>query len=155
MEGDPVTLDINPDDIQNATDLLWLYNGEAKLIGKIDRERDTSSIPGNDDERFRGRLKLDPQNGSLTISDVRITDSGLYKLEMSSKFGTPYMTFNVTVRAKNETTAATSPAAPSTSAAPTVPESCQRSHWKITGPLLKVLVLVLGLVLVLVVCWII
>ncbi|XP_043078892.1 uncharacterized protein LOC122327529 isoform X2 [Puntigrus tetrazona] len=45
--------------------------------------------------RFGDRLKLD-QTGSLTVTDTRTTDSGLYKLATVSR-ETSYMDYNVTV----------------------------------------------------------
>ncbi|XP_056615517.1 uncharacterized protein LOC130430426 [Triplophysa dalaica] len=114
-EGESVTLHINPDEIQNSSDLLWMFNDEETFLAKIDRETNQTSIPGNNDERFRNRLQMDDQTGSLTITDVRTTDSGLYKLQISSSSGISYKRFYVTVT-----------------------EPSQTSHWMITGPVLSI-----------------
>ncbi|XP_052394838.1 uncharacterized protein LOC127942870 [Carassius gibelio] len=81
-EGESVTLD--PAVMKNPSDLMtWYFN--YTFIAKING--DPSKICRDDqcedaDERFRGRLKLDPQTGSLTITNTRTTDSGLYHLEI-------------------------------------------------------------------------
>ncbi|XDV23457.1 hypothetical protein PO909_028031, partial [Leuciscus waleckii] len=51
------------------------------------------------DERFRDRLKLDEKTGSLTITNTRTTDSGLYTVT-SSRTETPLNTFNLTIYAR-------------------------------------------------------
>ncbi|ROL55110.1 hypothetical protein DPX16_0805 [Anabarilius grahami] len=48
-------------------------------------------------EGFRDRLKLDHQTGSLTITNTRNTDSGLYELRSISSSSSTDKTFNVTV----------------------------------------------------------
>lgn len=96
-EGESVNLPIKPDETQSAFLLLWFFNDETKFIARMDRSPPNISIPGNNDERFRNRLKVDGQTASLTISDVRRTDTGLYKLEIISSSGNQFKTFNVTV----------------------------------------------------------
>ncbi|XP_058617576.1 uncharacterized protein LOC131531041 [Onychostoma macrolepis] len=55
-------------------------------------------------EKFRDRLKLDTQTGSLTIRDIRTTDSGLYELKIiSSSNNTSEKSFNVTVNGVSAT----------------------------------------------------
>uniref|UniRef100_A0A8C1RRR8 Immunoglobulin domain-containing protein n=1 Tax=Cyprinus carpio TaxID=7962 RepID=A0A8C1RRR8_CYPCA len=48
-------------------------------------------------ERLRDRLKLDHQTGSLTIRDIRTTDSGLYQLQIISSNSISKKIFSITV----------------------------------------------------------
>ncbi|XP_016377118.1 uncharacterized protein LOC107715476 [Sinocyclocheilus rhinocerous] len=81
MEGDSVTL---------YTGLIKSQQERMKWYFHVDRiaeiTGDQSKICTDDQckERFRDRLKLDHQTGSLTITNTRITDSGLYKLLINS-----------------------------------------------------------------------
>ncbi len=92
-EGESVTLEID-----DTTDdqIRWRFGHNNNiLIAQINRQNNTV----NDDAlggRFRDRLKLDHQTGSLTITDTRTTDSGLYEVKISST-QTPLNTFNLTV----------------------------------------------------------
>ncbi|XP_016366828.1 uncharacterized protein LOC107707348 isoform X2 [Sinocyclocheilus rhinocerous] len=81
-EGESVTLD--PGVIKNTNYLMTWYFNET-LIAEI--ARDPSKISTDDefedaDGRFRDRLKVDHQTGSLTIMNTREPDSGLYRLEI-------------------------------------------------------------------------
>uniref|UniRef100_A0A8C1YE05 Immunoglobulin domain-containing protein n=1 Tax=Cyprinus carpio TaxID=7962 RepID=A0A8C1YE05_CYPCA len=51
----------------------------------------------NGTDRFRDRLNLDHQTGSLTIMNIRNTDSGLYKLQINSNRFTIKRSFSVIV----------------------------------------------------------
>ncbi|XDV22791.1 hypothetical protein PO909_027608, partial [Leuciscus waleckii] len=83
-EGDPVTL--NTDVITNQQDLIiWFYNDiRIALITGDQRDICTDVQCNEGTERFRGRLKLDHQTGSLIIMNTRNTDSGVYKLWINS-----------------------------------------------------------------------
>ncbi|KTG47831.1 hypothetical protein cypCar_00045019 [Cyprinus carpio] len=95
MEGDSVTLTPNDADIMGENLIMWTF-GHNSLIAKINRKDSKRQFF---DERFRDRLKLD-QTGSLTITNTRITDSGLYQVLCTSK-DTPVSIFNITVYVVN------------------------------------------------------
>uniref|UniRef100_A0A8C1Z1Z8 Immunoglobulin domain-containing protein n=1 Tax=Cyprinus carpio TaxID=7962 RepID=A0A8C1Z1Z8_CYPCA len=80
-EGESVTLDTpgvkNPNDVRT-----WCFNDS--LIAEITGEQTHICTDVHCDERFRDRLELDNQTGSLTITNTRTTDSGFYKLKIKS-----------------------------------------------------------------------
>ncbi|ROL41340.1 hypothetical protein DPX16_6738 [Anabarilius grahami] len=90
MEGDSVTLNT---EVQKYMLIQWMFG--STRIAEIDRLTQTNSTYDGPAERFRDRLKLD-QTGSLTITNTRTTDSGLYTVTVISK-ETSYVSFNVTV----------------------------------------------------------
>ncbi len=95
LEGDSVTLQINVTEIQTDDEIEWKFGTNRSLIAKMYGV--TSTIFNGPDERFKNRLKLDHQTGSLTITDTRTTDSGLYEVEISRSSSEDKHRFNVTV----------------------------------------------------------
>ncbi|XP_057181425.1 natural killer cell receptor 2B4-like [Triplophysa rosa] len=90
MEGDSVTLHTHLTHIQRDDLIQWKFAPQGTLIAQIHNQRV---------KYFRDRLKLDCQTGSLTITNITSTDSGLYKLQISRRTGPSYKRFNVTVYA--------------------------------------------------------
>ncbi|MGL4584377.1 MAG: hypothetical protein ACRCVU_15530 [Flavobacterium sp.] len=89
MEGDYVTLHTDITEIQTDDQILWMFGPKEtriaeiyNLIIKIFKSK---------------RLMLNNQTGSLTITNITITNSGLYKLQTISSRGTSYKTFDITV----------------------------------------------------------
>uniref|UniRef100_A0A8C1SRY4 Ig-like domain-containing protein n=1 Tax=Cyprinus carpio TaxID=7962 RepID=A0A8C1SRY4_CYPCA len=75
MEGDSVTLNTDLTEIHQNEDILWYFGPKMDLVAKI---FSTYDVP---DGRFRDRLKLDHQTGSLTITNTTIKHAGPYKVE--------------------------------------------------------------------------
>ncbi|XP_016366810.1 uncharacterized protein LOC107707333 [Sinocyclocheilus rhinocerous] len=80
-EGESVTLD--PGVIKNPNDVMTWYCNDT-FIAEITGDQSKICTDDQCEERFRDRLKLDHQTGSLTIRDIRTTDSGLYRLVIIS-----------------------------------------------------------------------
>uniref|UniRef100_A0A673JJF9 Immunoglobulin domain-containing protein n=1 Tax=Sinocyclocheilus rhinocerous TaxID=307959 RepID=A0A673JJF9_9TELE len=92
-EGESVNLD--PGVIKHPNDVMtWYFNGS--LMAENTGDQSKICTVEQCDERFRDRLKLDHQTGSLTIMNTRITDSGAYELKInSSRFNISRNAFGV------------------------------------------------------------
>uniref|UniRef100_A0A8C1V608 Ig-like domain-containing protein n=1 Tax=Cyprinus carpio TaxID=7962 RepID=A0A8C1V608_CYPCA len=98
MEGDSVSLNTDVTEIHEDDDILWNFG--AKKIAEINRATGIF-ITYEDvlDGRFRDRLQLDKQTGSLTITNTRTQHAGLYELEIrGAKLS--LKTFSVSVYAR-------------------------------------------------------
>ncbi|XP_050959681.1 uncharacterized protein LOC127161083 [Labeo rohita] len=98
MEGDSVTLETGVTEIQTRDLITWTFGHPETHIAQIIKEDGIFSVSDGPDGRFRDRLKLDHQTGSLTITNTRTTHSGLYTLNIKSTKQTIYR-FNVSVYA--------------------------------------------------------
>ncbi|XDV23862.1 hypothetical protein PO909_028237, partial [Leuciscus waleckii] len=98
MEGDSVTLNTGVNTTRQD-DFRWYYNSIriAQINGDINKTC-TDVKCDNGTERFRDRLKLDHQTGSLTIMNITITDAGEYTLNIFSSSKNSGKIFNVTVQ---------------------------------------------------------
>ncbi|XP_026106631.1 titin-like [Carassius auratus] len=95
MGGDSVTL--NTDIKTNQNDRIKWFYGDTR-IAQITGDLICTDVECNEDtERFRDRLKLDHQTGSLTIRNFRNTDAGEYKLQIISSSSSSVKSFSVTV----------------------------------------------------------
>uniref|UniRef100_A0A8C1YWZ9 Ig-like domain-containing protein n=1 Tax=Cyprinus carpio TaxID=7962 RepID=A0A8C1YWZ9_CYPCA len=97
MEGDSITLISDLTGIQTDDIIKWRFGHNNFQIAKLSRA--SISLYDGPDGIFRDRLQLDHQTGSLTITNTRPTDSGLYTVNIiSGSRGIIYI-FNVTVYA--------------------------------------------------------
>uniref|UniRef100_A0A8C1Y026 Ig-like domain-containing protein n=1 Tax=Cyprinus carpio TaxID=7962 RepID=A0A8C1Y026_CYPCA len=97
-EGDSVTLESGLTEIKTNHVITW-KSGQTETIAYINKEATIFKTYDGPDGRFRDRLQLDHQTGSLTITNTRTTDSGLYQVIISDRTPTTYR-FNVTVYAR-------------------------------------------------------
>ncbi|KAI2650658.1 Carcinoembryonic antigen-related cell adhesion molecule 4 [Labeo rohita] len=79
-EGESVTLDAGVTKRSNNV-MTWYFNDT--LIAEITGDQSKICTDDQCNKRFRDRLKVDHQTGSLTITNIRITDSGEYKLKIN------------------------------------------------------------------------
>ncbi len=81
-EGESVTLNTDLTETYEGANILWKFGAEQSMIAEISRAYGifTSDVP---DGRFRDRLKLDRQTGSLTITNITTKHAGLYEVQIS------------------------------------------------------------------------
>ncbi|XDV23379.1 hypothetical protein PO909_027971 [Leuciscus waleckii] len=98
MEGDSVTLNTDIT-VQRGEELLWLFGPQGTIIAQINKKDGVFDTNEDADHgRFRGRLELDLETGSLTIRNIRTDHAGRYQLQIISKT-VSYKTFTVSVYA--------------------------------------------------------
>ncbi|XP_067271050.1 uncharacterized protein [Pseudorasbora parva] len=97
MEGDSVTLDSELTEIEDDV-IQWRFGDHNTLIAQINYGTDRVSENDGPDGRFRDRLKLDNQTGSLTITNITTEHAGDYKLEINFWRRRSYFRFTVYAR---------------------------------------------------------
>ncbi len=100
MEGDSVTLESCVTELQPVDVIMWTFGRPETVIVHIDKEAGIFSTYDVLDGKFRDRLKVDHQTGSLIIINTRTTDSGLYQVTIRSREST--YRFNVTVSGESQ-----------------------------------------------------
>ncbi|XDV23962.1 hypothetical protein PO909_028289 [Leuciscus waleckii] len=114
MEGDSVTLNAGVVITQQYR-IKWYYNDTRIAQINGDQSKICTDVQCNEDtERFRDRLKLDHQTGSLTITNITNTDSGEYTLLITSSDSDSEKIFSVSVHALTSLTRRTAAAAEAT-----------------------------------------
>lgn len=84
-------------ELQKRDLILWRFGAEGSLIAKGDTEDSRASHYDGDDGRFRNRLKMDINTGSLTISDLETEHAGEFRLKIISDRRILFKRFTVTV----------------------------------------------------------
>ncbi|XP_056614314.1 natural killer cell receptor 2B4-like [Triplophysa dalaica] len=97
MEGHSVTL--HTDVIKQKDDVfVWCYGSDNSLVATTNGKVGSTKYYDGEDGKLIGRLMLDPHTGSLTITNMKTEESGLYTLKISNK-NISYKKFNVNVNA--------------------------------------------------------
>ncbi|XP_073718470.1 uncharacterized protein [Misgurnus anguillicaudatus] len=101
-EGKSVNLETEVTDIQR--DLIqWRFGRKETLIADINPACSIFSTYDGDDGLFRDKIEVNPQNGNLTINDIRWEHTGVYKLKIIRGEKASYRRFSVFVRFETET----------------------------------------------------
>ncbi|KTF91432.1 hypothetical protein cypCar_00044825 [Cyprinus carpio] len=98
MEGDSVTLNTDVTELQRDDQILWTFrlNSSENRIAEIYKQIVSIYDNKENNERFRDRLKIDEQTGSLTITNINKLHSGLYKLQIING-GVKHKSFSIAV----------------------------------------------------------
>ncbi|KAI2650636.1 T-lymphocyte surface antigen Ly-9 [Labeo rohita] len=98
-DGDSVTLKTDTE-LQKVDEIQWYYIEDNNLIAEISGA--TRTCDGVDG-RFRSKLVLDKKTGDLTINNIMLNHSGLYKLKISGKNKKTEKRFILTVNMRTVT----------------------------------------------------
>ncbi len=99
-EGDSVSLNSRLTRIQTHDLITWTFGYPETKVAEINRE--DGIVSTSDEGRFRDRLKLNNQTGSLTITNTRTTDSGNYTVNIKGANNETTYRFNVTVSGESQ-----------------------------------------------------
>uniref|UniRef100_A0A8C1NEV4 Ig-like domain-containing protein n=1 Tax=Cyprinus carpio TaxID=7962 RepID=A0A8C1NEV4_CYPCA len=99
-EGDSVTLESGVTEIQTGDVITWTFGRPETQIALINKDDGIFSTSLGDAVGFRDRLQLDQKTGSLTITNTRTTDSGLYNVTIKRTNTQTTNRFSVTVYAR-------------------------------------------------------
>ncbi|XP_050959115.1 SLAM family member 5-like isoform X2 [Labeo rohita] len=98
MNGESVTLHTDVK-VQRDDMILWTFGPQNTRIAEIIKRDQINFIFVSNDGRFRDKLQLDNQTGSLTMRNIRSEHNGLYKLTVIVNGVTSLKSFSVTVYA--------------------------------------------------------
>ncbi|XP_052447187.1 uncharacterized protein LOC127988467 [Carassius gibelio] len=102
LEGDSVTLNADIE-IQEDDLVLWMFGPADCPLAKGETKEKISTYD-DADRRFRGKLSLNYESGSLTITNTRTEHTGAYKLQVICRQETKYKIFRLTIRESERNT---------------------------------------------------
>ncbi|CAM4599745.1 unnamed protein product [Leuciscus chuanchicus] len=83
-EGESLTVNSDLTEIKDYDWIRWMFGNENILIAEINVKADRITVYDDYLGRFRDRLKLNHQTGSLTITNITTEHAGVYKLQIKS-----------------------------------------------------------------------
>ncbi|XP_052445565.1 uncharacterized protein LOC127987324 isoform X1 [Carassius gibelio] len=85
-EGDSVTINSGLTEIKDDNVIQWRFGNENTLLAEIDKQTDSMTVYDDVlDGRFRDRLELNNQTGSLTITNTTTEHAGAYELDINNE----------------------------------------------------------------------
>ncbi|XP_052445574.1 uncharacterized protein LOC127987327 [Carassius gibelio] len=86
-EGDSVTLNSDLTEMKDDNVIQWRFGyTENTLLAEINKQTDSMTVYDDVlDGRFRDRLKLNNQTGSLTIRNTTTEDAGIFLLQINNE----------------------------------------------------------------------
>ncbi|XP_073669730.1 uncharacterized protein [Paramisgurnus dabryanus] len=100
-EGESVELQTGISELQDDDQIQWRSETKDVMIAvRNGKSNDEISINCDDDEMFKNRLTLNNQTGSLIITNIKNSDSGVYELQIKNQNITSYKKFSFLVEQK-------------------------------------------------------